>query len=192
VAARTVSGVLFTALTLAIAVVIALVTRGDLRRIAELPFRRLPLLLIGVAIQAALELVHVGAGRDPYLPAAVLLLSYACILGFCASNLRITGMGVVLIGIALNAAVIALNLGMPYRAPAGHATAASVKHRPERSNDVLTILSDRIVLPPLRTSISFGDLIIAVGLIDLCYRGSRRPAAGARQARSSAASTLTS
>jgi hypothetical protein len=187
-----VSVVLFTAITLVLALVIALATRGDLGRIAELPFQRLWLLLVGVAIQAGLEFVHVGGGRDPYVPAAVLLVSYACILGFCASNLRITGMGVVLIGIALNATVIALNLGMPYRAPAGHETAASVKHRPERSDDLLAILSDRIVLPPLRTSISFGDLIIAVGLIDLCYRGSRRPSDGRRQARSSAASTLTS
>jgi len=187
-----VSVVLFTALTLVLALVVALVTRGDLGRIAELPFQRLWLLLVGVAIQAGLEFVDVGGGRDPYVPAAVLLVSYACILGFCASNLRITGMGVVLIGIALNATVIALNLGMPYRAPAGHETAASVKHRPERSDDLLAILSDRIVLPPLRTSISFGDLIIAVGLIDLCYRGSRRPVDGRRQARSSAASTLTS
>ena len=186
------SDVLFTALTLVLAIVIAVATRGDLRRIADLPFSRLWLLVLGVAIQAGLELVHVGAGRDAYGPAAALLISYACILGFCASNLRITGMGVVLIGIALNATVIALNLGMPYRAPAGHETAASVKHRPERSNDVLTILSDRIVLPPLRTSISFGDLIIAVGLVDLCYRGSRRPTDVERQARSSAASTLTS
>lgn len=186
------SGVLFTVLTLALALLIALATRGDLGRITELGFQRLWLLVLGVAIQAVLEYVPVGDGRDAYVPAAVLLVSYACVLGFCASNLRITGMGVVIIGIALNATVIALNLGMPYRAPAGRDTAASVKHRPERSNDVLTILSDRIVLPPLRTSISFGDLIIAVGLIDLCYRGSRRPTGGGRQARSSAASTLTS
>jgi hypothetical protein len=184
--------VVFTVLTLVLALGVALVTRGDLGRITELGFRRLWLLAVGVVVQAGLELVRVGAEQDAYGPAALLLLSYVCILGFCASNLRITGMGVILVGIALNAAVIALNLGMPYRAPAGREMPASVKHRPERADDVLTIISDRIVLPPLRTSISFGDLIIAVGLIDLCYRGSRRPVGAGGQARSSAASTLTS
>lgn len=185
------SDVVFTVLTLVLALGVALATRGDLGRITELGWRRPWLLAAGVLIQAGLEFVRVGAGQDAYGPATVLLVSYVCILGFCASNLRITGMGVILIGIALNATVIALNLGMPYRAPAGREMPASVKHRPERTDDVLTIISDRIVLPPLRTSISFGDLIIAVGLIDLCYRGSRR-APGAGQARSSAASTLTS
>ncbi|MFM7061081.1 MAG: DUF5317 family protein [Actinomycetes bacterium] len=182
----------FTGLTLILALGVAVATRGSLGRITELGWRRPWLLGVGVTIQAGLEFVRVGGGQDAYVPAAVLLLSYACILGFCASNLRITGMGVILIGIALNATVIALNLGMPYRAPVGREMPASVKHRPERSDDVLTIISDRIVLPPLRTSISFGDLIIAVGLIDLCYRGSRRPSGAGTQARSSAASTLTS
>ena len=186
------SVVLFTLITLGLAVLIAIATRGDLRRIGELPFRRLWLLLVGMGVQAALEFVRIGGGTDDYVPAAILLASYVCVLGFCASNLRITGMSVILIGIALNAAVIALNLGMPYRAPAGRETTTTVKHRPERANDVVPILSDRIVLPPLRTSISFGDLIIAVGLIDLCYRGSRRSDGGRGQARSSAASTLTS
>ena len=120
---------------------------------------------------------------------ALPISSYALLLGFGLTNLRIDGMGVVTVGIALNAAVIALNLGMPYRSPAGHAVASTVKHRPERADDVATILSDRIVIPPLRVSISFGDLIIAVGLVDLCYRGSRR-ARG--QTRSRAASTRTS
>jgi hypothetical protein len=187
-----VSVVVFTGLTLILALGVAVAARGSLGRITELGWRRLWLLGVGVLIQAGLEFVRVGGGQDAYVPAAVLLLSYACILGFCASNLRITGMGVILIGIALNATVIALNLGMPYRAPAGREMPASVKHRPERNDDVLTIISDRIVLPPLRTSISFGDLIIAVGLIDLCYRGSRRPPGAGAQARSSAASTLTS
>jgi len=108
------------------------------------------------------------------------------LLGFCAANLRIDGMLVIAVGIALNALVISLNLGMPYQAPVGHAAVETVKHRPERSDDIATILSDQIVIPPLRTSISFGDIIIAVGLIEICYRGSRR------QMRSRAARTLTS
>ena len=179
----------FTIVTLVVALGVALATRGDLTRIADLRFRRLWMLFAGLALQVALEVVDLPAGRQDDLGIGLLLLSYALLLGFALTNLRIDGMGVIAVGIALNAAVIALNLGMPYRAPTGHAVASSVKHRPERADDVATILSDRIVIPPLRVSISFGDLIIAVGLVDLCYRGSRRPRG---QTRSRAASTRTS
>lgn len=182
-------GVAFTLVTLVVALGLALATRGDLSRIAELPFRRLWLLFAGLGLQVLLEVVRIPAARETDLGIGVLLASYALLLGFGLANLRIDAMGVITIGIALNAAVIALNLGMPYRAPEGHAVASTVKHRPERNDDVATVLADRIVIPPLRVSISFGDLIIAVGLVDLCYRGSRRPRG---QTRSSAASTLTS
>lgn len=179
----------FTLVTLVVALGVALATRGDLSRITDLRFRRLWMLFGGLALQVALEVVDLPAARQDDLGIALLLASYALLLGFGLTNLRIDGMGVVTVGIALNAAVIALNLGMPYRAPEGHAVESTVKHRPERPDDVATILADRIVIPPLRVSISFGDLIIAVGLADLCYRGSRRPRG---QTRSSAASTLTS
>ena len=116
-------------------------------------------------------------------------ITYLGVLWFLFRCVSGSILPLIAVGIALNAAVIALNLGMPYRAPTGHAVASSVKHRPERADDVATILSDRIVIPPLRVSISFGDLIIAVGLVDLCYRGSRRPRG---QTRSRAASTRTS
>lgn len=179
-------GVLFTAITLLLALGIAFATHGDISRITELPFKRLALLFIGVAIQAGLEWITLPSGRGDYLGSGLLIFSYLMLLGFCASNLRIDGILVITVGIALNALVISLNLGMPYQAPAGRTAVETVKHRPERSDDIATILSDQIVLPPIRTSISFGDLIIAVGLIDTCYRGSRR------QIRSSAARTLTS
>lgn len=179
-------GVLFTVITLLLALGISFATHGQLSRIAELPFKRLALLFMGVTIQAVLEWVTLPSGRGDYLGAALLICSYLMLLGFCASNLRIDGMLVITAGIALNALVISLNLGMPYQAPVGHAAVETVKHRPERSDDIATLISDQIVIPPLRTSISFGDLIIAVGLIDTCYRGSRR------QMRSRAARTLTS
>lgn len=179
-------GVLFTAITLLLALGISFATHGQLSRITELPFKRLVLLFLGVAIQAGLEWITLPSGRGDYLGAGLLILSYVMLLGFCAANLRIDGMLVIAVGIALNALVISLNLGMPYQAPVGHAAVETVKHRPERSDDIATILSDQIVIPPLRTSISFGDIIIAVGLIEMCYRGSRR------QMRSRAARTLTS
>ena len=48
-------GVLFTAITLLLALGISFATRGQLSRITELPFQRLVLLFLGVAIQAGLE-----------------------------------------------------------------------------------------------------------------------------------------
>ncbi len=90
-------------------------------------------------------------------------------------------MGVITVGIAMNAFVIALNQGMPYRVPEGVKRETTVKHRPEKPDDVLPELGDYIVLgSPVDASISFGDLVIAVGLVDLTYRASRRP----RRARS--------
>jgi hypothetical protein len=85
-------------------------------------------------------------------------------------------MGVITIGVALNAFVIALNQGMPYRVPEGEHVEATVKHRPEKPDDILPELGDYIMLgDPFDVSISFGDLIIGVGLVDLTYRASRRP-----------------
>jgi hypothetical protein len=58
----------------------------------------------------------------------------------------------------------------------GERKETTVKHRPEKSSDLLPELGDYIVLgSPVDASISFGDLVIAVGLIDLTYRASRRP-----------------
>jgi hypothetical protein len=83
---------------------------------------------------------------------------------------------VITVGIAMNAFVIALNQGMPYRVPEGEHVETTVKHRPERPDDILPVLGDSIALgDPVNASISFGDLVIAVGLIDLTYRASRRP-----------------
>ena len=74
-------------------------------------------------------------------------------------------MGVITVGIAMNAFVIALNQGMPYRVPEGVKPETTVKHRPEKPDDMLPQLGDYIVLgSPVDASISFGDLVIAVGL----------------------------
>jgi hypothetical protein len=51
----------------------------------------------------------------------------------------------------------------------------SVKHRPERAGDLLTVLDDRIALPrPSHDLLSFGDLVLVAGLLDICFWGSRR------------------
>ena len=101
------------------------------------------------------------------------------IIAFCARNVLLRGMSIVLIGIACNALVIALNHGMPVDLPPDLAETGqfepTIKHHPQDADDRLTFLGDIIVLrSPFDAAISFGDLILAVGLCDVTYHASRR------------------
>jgi hypothetical protein len=173
----------FLAVALVVAVLVVVARRGSLRQLAQLPVEGFGMLFLALAIQAALGLVHIPEARIDDVGFGLLILSYACILGFCFANFRIRGMAIVTIGIALNAIVIALNQGMPADGPTRvdaqgrtvSTVTTSVKHRPQRPGDVLTVLDDRIVVRrPFHEILSFGDLILAIGLIDVCYWGSRR------------------
>jgi hypothetical protein len=102
------------------------------------------------------------------------------ILGFACRNFVLRGMGIVIIGIACNFVVIAANQGMPVKIPAEWADESwaepTVKHHPQQDDDRLRFLSDIIVLKgPFDTVLSFGDIILAVGLCDVAYHASRRP-----------------
>jgi hypothetical protein len=164
------------AIALGVALVLVPFTRGSFRQLGKLRFHGYWLLFGALGIQVALELVTLPRARVDDFGFGVLMLSYVLILGFCSANLRTTGMSVVMIGIAMNALVIGLNQGMPTKVSSPHGHEVTVKHRPERANDVLTVLDDRIVVRgPVDEAISFGDLVIAVGLVDVVYRGSRRP-----------------
>ena len=86
-------------------------------------------------------------------------------------------------GLGLNALVIGLNQGMPTVAIGNNARGErvekpvelTVKHRPESNDDLLGFLDDRILFPePLDTVVSFGDLVMAVGICELVYYGTRR------------------
>ena len=163
-----------------VAIVVALLivplTGGRFRQLGHIQLRRVWLLFGGLALQILLDVIDLPRARFDDVGLAILLASYVLIIGFGLSNLMLTGMGVITVGIAMNAFVIALNQGMPYRTPEGVKAETTVKHRPERPDDVLPELGDYIVLgDPVNTSISFGDLVIAVGLVDLTFRASRRP-----------------
>jgi hypothetical protein len=161
---------------LVVALVLVPITGGSYKRLARLEFEAPWLLFAGLGIQIVISATSlVPASRADDVGFALLLASYVLILAFGVLNLRVTGMTVITIGIALNVLVIALNQGMPYVAPQGSNLETTVKHRPERENDVLTVLDDHIDVPgPLGESVSYGDLIIAVGIVDLAFRGSRR------------------
>ncbi|MBV8950636.1 MAG: DUF5317 domain-containing protein [Actinobacteria bacterium] len=173
----------FMPLAVVAAVLLVVATRGSLLRLGQLPLRALDVLFAGLVLQVVLALVHIPHARLDDVGFGLLIGSYALILTFCVGNLHVRGMTIVLIGVALNATVIALNQGMPADGPT-RTTAdgrqvsrvvTSVKHRPQRAGDLLTVLDDRIMLPrPSHDLLSFGDLVLVAGLLDVCYWGSRR------------------
>lgn len=170
----------FMPLAVVAAVLLVIVTRGSLLRLGRLPVRGLELLFAGLAIQGVLPLVGIPRSHYDDVGFGLLIASYALILTFAFTNLHIRGMTIVAVGIALNALVIALNQGMPAKGPTRTTTdgrrvsrvITSVKHRLERPGDVLTVLDDRIVLS--HDLLSFGDLVLVAGLLDVCFWGSRR------------------
>jgi Family of unknown function (DUF5317) len=165
----------FLFVTLALALGIALVTGGRLRNIAAAQLRYPSILAAAVGIQLALEVLHPTRGTAGHLASALLVVSYVFLLLFCGANLRLRGLAVVAVGIALNGAVITVNRGMPIRVPEA-AVETTTKHHAERPADRLTFLGDIILVPALRQSLSFGDLIMLVGLVDVLFHCSRNPA----------------
>jgi hypothetical protein len=160
--------------TVALALGVALVTGGSLRSIGTTELRHPQILAGAVGIQVVLEVLHPTSGTPGHLASALLVVSYVFLLLFCVANLALRGLAVVAFGIFLNGAVITLNSGMPVRAPEA-AVEHTTKHHAERPSDKLTGLGDIILVPALRQSLSFGDLIMLVGLVDVVFHCSRKP-----------------
>ncbi|MDQ3756670.1 MAG: DUF5317 domain-containing protein [Actinomycetota bacterium] len=174
----------FTAVAVVVGIAIGLLTGGRLDALGERTFRGVPLLVAGVVLQLAGGLL-VGVG------VAMVLLSYAALLAFCILNLHVVGMGVVLVGLAMNSLVIGVNGGMPVRRSAVVAAGiASYDDLPdikldgkrhfEDDDDRLMFLADIVPVPPLREVLSFGDLVMSVGVADVLVH-LLRPAAARRR-----------
>ena len=170
-------------LTIGAAALIVVVTWGDVRELGRLQIVGVWLLFVGLAIQIALELIDLTPDQMDTIGYGVLMVSYAFILSFCFANLSIRGFGVIAVGVALNALVIGLNQGMPTVGIGNdeqgnrveEPVERTVKHRQESDDDLLGVLGDQIVLPePFDSVVSFGDLIMSVGICELAYYGTRR------------------
>jgi hypothetical protein len=166
-------------IAVAIALVLPLLTGGSYSRLVMTDWRWSALLFGGLGIQLALEFLPIPESRWDDLGFGLLLASYALIVAFCARNVLLRGMVIVLIGVSCNTLVIGLNHGMPVDLPPDLAKndmfEATVKHHPQDAEDRFTFLGDMIVLrSPFDAAVSFGDLIIAVGLCDVTYHASRR------------------
>jgi hypothetical protein len=170
-------------LTVVAALLVVLVTFGSFSQLSELSVSGGWMLAGGLGMQVALEFVEIPKDDIGTVGYGLLMASFALILAFCLTNLRTWGFGVIAIGIAMNALVIGLNQGMP-TIPIGNDADGnripkpielSVKHRPEEPDDLLRFLDDRILLPePFDAVVSFGDLVVSVGICELAYFASRR------------------
>jgi hypothetical protein len=160
----------FTLLAVAVGFVLAVVLGGRPRSLIGLTLRLWFLLPLGLAL-------HIAATEQPghVWPLVLTLLGYGSVVVFTVANLSVTGMWMVALGLTLNALVIGLNHGMPVgkRAAAtiGHRPAVyAVEHHVERSSEKLAFLGDTIPLQPIGEAVSFGDLILGIGLIDVIVR----------------------
>jgi hypothetical protein len=172
--------VLVYAIAVVVALVIPLVTRGSYSRLLGVRWRFGVILFTGLAIQIALEYVTIPREHWHDVGFGLLVASYVLILAFVARNFVVRGMGIVFVGIACNALVITVNQGMPFKVPVEWQskswTQPSVKHHLQQPDDKLKFLSDIIVLKePFDSVLSFGDLILVVGLCDVAYNASRKP-----------------
>lgn len=162
---------LFTVVAVAAGVLIGLARGGRFRFLGERSLRAWPLLIAGVVVQAA------SARVGGWVGFALLLASYALLLGFTGANVHMVGMALIGLGLLMNLSTIAVNHGMPVRADAivaaGIAPADEVdrltiaaKHHLERPGDKLMVLSDIIPVRPLHEVLSFGDLVLSFGVAD--------------------------
>lgn len=161
-------------------IALGLISGGRLANLTEPSFRATPLLVAGVGLQVLSSFVDAAA-------VPLILASYALLVLFAGANVHHVGMLVVLTGLLCNFVVIAANGGMPVRAAAiaaaGGVEAHQVqeldfdnKHHLERPGDRLTVLGDifPVPAPGFRQVVSFGDLVMAVGMADVIVHWLRR------------------
>jgi hypothetical protein len=162
-----------------ITLLVPILTRGSYKSLAAARFELGGVLLVGLALQILLELDVVPESRWHDIGFGLLVASYVLVIGFCLRNLDKRGMGVLMIGVLANALAIVVNQGMPVDVPSDWLADGSyqetVKHHAQGPDDTLIFLTDIIVLPsPFDTVISFGDLVMLVGVADVVFHASRR------------------
>jgi hypothetical protein len=158
-------------LILAVAVVAGFLAGGSLHPFEHVRVHWWAVAPIGLAIQGAPVPMFAGVQPD-VLGGAMLLASYGMLLAFANVNRRLPGAVLVFAGLALNLAVIAPNGGMPVDPVAARMAGAgslsidgTAKHHLMGPDDVVPFLGDVIgIPPPARLVLSFGDVVLYVGL----------------------------
>lgn len=167
----------FTLAVVALAVVVSLARGGRLDRIADAHLRSVWLLFAGLVLQL---LVDAAAGRGIIADAGLvgsglLVVSQALIVAWLVRNRRLPGIWLVAAGLTLNVVVMTANGAMPVHPAAMDALGLGPLEVPLGKHTLLTDatwfpwLADVIPLPPLRTIISVGDVVVAIGLIPMTH-----------------------
>jgi hypothetical protein len=176
--------VTFFLLVFVAAMLVVPLTKGSFRRLSHLQFRHLWMLFLALGVQIVLEFVDFPKDRMEDLGVGLLLASYVVIFAFCWLNRKVKGMMLIAVGIALNVLVITLNLGMPTtkerRTVDGREVYVpieqTVKHRPQDGDTLLPFLGDVMTLPAApNTPFSIGDIVIGLGIVDMCFEACRVP-----------------
>jgi len=164
--------------TILVSFAIGYLAGGRLAGIATLKIQWPALALAGIALQFA-PVAGIGG-------VLLLLFSFALLLVFVFANLRAPGFPLVVIGLALNFLVIAVNQGMPVTRHAliasdqrdtiaGLVRGEDTKHHFATDADEILFLGDVIpVGPPVRQAISVGDLFVHAGAAVFIVVGMRR------------------
>ena len=166
--------------TLLVALLVGFLLGGRLSNLSGLRIRWAPLALVGFAMQ----LVN-PPGNWPLF---MLLGSFVLLSIFAIVNIRTTGFALILIGVAMNFTVIAVNGGMPVSKQAliasGQADTLAdlandadsyVKHHLADGDDRLLFLGDVIALPPpIAQAVSIGDFYTYGGVAVVIVAAMRR------------------
>jgi hypothetical protein len=175
--------ILFLAVVL-LALVLGFALGGRIRELEKLRLRWWPLAILGLSMQF-LPLPSGRWGADLTVRIVVLGCSYALLILFCILNIRLPGMPLLLLGLALNAVVITPNGGMPVsrsaliRSGQGDVLqelrdGGAAKHHLMTDDDVLTFLADVIPIGgPIRQVASIGDVLVYAGLVVLLVQAMR-------------------
>lgn len=167
----------FTFVVVSLAVLVSYARGGRLRRLAEAPLHAPWLLFAGLALQIA---VDVTAGRGLIGDAGpvgvtVLIVSQLLVIAWLALNRQFRGVGLVALGLLLNAVVMTANGAMPVDPGAIRALGLGELEVPPGKHTLLTEdtrlpwLADVLPLPPLRSIVSVGDLVLGAGLLPLTH-----------------------
>ncbi len=177
---------LWLAIVLFLALVIAMLRGGRLSNLGDIRLRAWWLLVIGVALQLGTRLLPEDEWAET-TGVAMVLLSFGLLLLMVILNRREPGMWLAGLGILMNFTVIAANGGMPVMREAAEVASGftvsepdisgSFNHVPLDEDSNLVFLADVI---PLRlgtmgTVISLGDVLLAVGLGRFLEAELRRP-----------------
>ena len=145
--------------------------RGSLRNFERVRIYWWAVALVGLGVQA----IPVPERFGTRWAVGLLLASYVLLIAFVWVNRRLPAAPLILIGLLLNAAVIAANQGMPVSGAAieeAGSTGESMligiegtKHHLMTDDDVLTPLADVIPIPaPIGVIISIGDVFLYAGV----------------------------